>query len=192
LYPRLRWFDSGTGLLWNLRFLIDHGIPHDSADPAVSKATRDSRLRSYTAPQNVQNGLATSSGNGRLEVFWELLVPTYLVRFIKSHDIVGFFTADDLDELELAIDECTDPVACEYIELPVGGIMWASSARPVPVDVGDDEEVELLPELPWREAELSESWWNVIYGYTDGTWTPFDLEAPQDPMADPPPSDPNG
>jgi hypothetical protein len=30
--PRLRWFESGTGLSWNTRFLTDHGIPHDSAD----------------------------------------------------------------------------------------------------------------------------------------------------------------
>jgi hypothetical protein len=72
--------------------------------------------------QNVQNGLATRSDNGRLVVFGGPLVPAYLVRLIKSHDIVGFFTADDLDELAIAIDECADVDACEYVKLPVGGV----------------------------------------------------------------------
>ena len=98
-------------------------------------------------------------------------MPAYLVRLIKSHDIVGFFTADDLDELAIAIDECADVDACEYVELPVGGIMWESPAIPVPIAGGDEAE---LPELPWAKAALSGGWWSVIYGYADVTWIRFD------------------
>jgi hypothetical protein len=45
--------------------------------------------------------------------------------------------------------------------------MWTSPAIPVPVDVGDreDEEAE-IEKLPWAKAELSELWWNVVYGFT--------------------------
>jgi hypothetical protein len=114
-------------------------------------------------------------------------MPAYLVRLIKNRDIVGFFAADDLDDLVIAVDECTDVAACEYVELPAGGIMWTSPAMPVPVDVGDrqDEEAE-IEELPWAKAELSELWWSVVYGFTDETWIAFDPEAPQDPVPDPP------
>jgi hypothetical protein len=37
-------------------------------------------------------------------------MPAYLVRIIDTHDIVGFFCADKMDELLVAIDECTEPV----------------------------------------------------------------------------------
>ena len=114
-------------------------------------------------------------------------MPVYLVRLSKSRDIVGFFAAENLDELTIAVDEYIDVPAREYVELPVGGIMWSSPAGPVPFNVRDleDEETE-FPELPWASAELSESWWDVIYGYTDETWIAFDLEAPQVPMPEPP------
>ncbi len=113
-------------------------------------------------------------------------MPAYLVRLIKNRDVVGFFAAEDLDDLVVAVDECTDVAACEYVEMPPGGIMWTSPAIPVPVDVGDDEDVE-IEKIPWAKAELSEMWWNVVYGFTDETWTAFDPEAPQDPLPDPPP-----
>jgi hypothetical protein len=118
-------------------------------------------------------------------------VPACLVRLIKSHHIVGFFAADDLDALEIVVDECTDISGCEYVELPEGGIMWESPATPVPINAGNDEEAE-LPELPWAKAALSEGWWSVIYGFTGETWTPFDPEATLGPMPDPPqrPMDP--
>ena len=112
-------------------------------------------------------------------------MPAYVVRLIQNRDIVGFFAAEDVDDLAIVVDECTDPGACEYAELPVGGIMGASPAMPVPINAGDDEEVK-LPELPWKKAKLSESWWSVIYGYTDVTWEPFDPKAPQDRVPDPP------
>jgi len=55
-------------------------------------------------------------------------MPAYLVRTIDEHDIVGIFVADEMNDLLVAVDECTDPDDCEYIELPVGGIMWTSPA----------------------------------------------------------------
>jgi hypothetical protein len=113
-------------------------------------------------------------------------MPAYLVRLIKSHDIIGFFAADDLDALEIVVDECTDVSGCEYVELPEGGIMWESPAIPVRINAGDNEEFELLSPPAWRKAELSKSLRSVIYGYTDQTWTPIDPEARQDQMPVPP------
>jgi hypothetical protein len=114
-------------------------------------------------------------------------VPAYLVRLIQNRDIVGFFAADDFGDLMVAIDECTDASACEYVELPPGGIMWTSPAIPVPIDIRDreDEEAE-IESLPWATAELSETWWSVVYGYTDDEWIRFDPNAPQDPIPEPP------
>jgi hypothetical protein len=113
-------------------------------------------------------------------------MPAYLVRLIKNRDLVGFFAADDFDDLEIAVDECTDVGACEYVELPPGGIMWTSPAIPVPVDVGDrEDEGAEIEELPWATAVLSEPWWHVVYGYANDEWTRFDPEAPQD-APDPP------
>jgi hypothetical protein len=63
--------------------------------------------------------------------------------------------------------------------------MWTSPAISVPVDVGEDEEAE-IEKLPWAKAELSEMWWDVVYGFTDETWIAFYPEAPQDPLPDPP------
>jgi hypothetical protein len=67
-------------------------------------------------------------------------MPAYLVRLIQNRDIVGFFAADDIDDLVITIDECTDVSACEYVELPPGGIMWTSPAIPVPIDISDRED----------------------------------------------------
>ena len=112
-------------------------------------------------------------------------MPAYLVRLIQNRDIVGFFAADEFDDLVTTVDECTDVEACEYVELPPGGIMWTSIALPVPIDVREDEEAE-IERLPWASAELSELWWSVVYGYTDGEWTRFDPDAPQDPTPESP------
>jgi hypothetical protein len=40
-------------------------------------------------------------------------MPAYLVRTIDDHDIVGFFVADEMDDLLIAVDECTEPEDCE-------------------------------------------------------------------------------
>jgi hypothetical protein len=114
-------------------------------------------------------------------------MPAYLVRLIQNRDIVGFFAADDFGNLVITVDECTDVAACEYVELPPGGIMWTSPAIPVPIDISDreDESTDVIG-LPWASIELSESWWSVVYGYTDEEWTRFDPDAPQDPTPEPP------
>jgi hypothetical protein len=110
-------------------------------------------------------------------------MPAYLVRTIDDHDIVGFFVADEMDDLLIAVDECTEPEDCEYVELPVGGILWSSPAIAVPLDPGDceDENADVGEELPWAKAELSETWWNVVYGLTDDEWTEFFPGRPRKP-----------
>lgn len=107
-------------------------------------------------------------------------MPAYLVRLIHNRDIVGFFAADELEDLLMAVDECTNAGSCEYEELPPGGIMGTSPAIPVPVDAGEDEEAE-LEERPWARAELSDLWWSVVYGDADEEWIRFDPDAPRDP-----------
>jgi hypothetical protein len=79
----------------------------------------------------------------------------YLVRTIDDHDIVGFFVADEMEDLLIAVDECTDPDDCEYIEMPPGGIMWTSPAIPVPLNPGDPEDDDSeSEELPWAKARV--------------------------------------
>jgi hypothetical protein len=77
-------------------------------------------------------------------------MPAYLVRLIQNRDIVGFFAAEDFEDFVISVDECTDVAACEYVELPAGGIMWTSPAVPVPFDVRDpeDEDYSEIEELP--------------------------------------------
>jgi hypothetical protein len=112
----------------------------------------------------------------------------YLVRTIDAHDIVGFFVADEMQDLLIAVDECTDPAGCEYVELPPGGILWSSPAIAVPLKPGDPEDDEVEAEqLPWAKVELSEAWWDVVYGYSEDEWTEFFPGAPRKPRPDPPP-----
>lgn len=114
-------------------------------------------------------------------------MPAYLVRTIDDHDLVGFFYADEMDELLIIIDECLDPVDCEYIELPAGGIYWESPAVPVPLEVKDGDIDPNEPEkgLPWACAELSESWFSAVDGQTDRKWIPFFPDAPRAPTPEP-------
>jgi hypothetical protein len=116
-------------------------------------------------------------------------MPAYLVRLIDTRDLVGFFFAEDADDLELVVDECTDVPDCEYVELPDGGIMWESPAIDVPFQFDKDSpeppDEEDVPKVPWSGASLTESWWSVVYGYTDEQWTSF---VPQDPLKPRPPA----
>jgi len=114
-------------------------------------------------------------------------MPAYLVRTIDNHDIVGFFVAAEIEDLLVTVDECTDPGDCEYVELPAGGILWSSPAIAVPLDAGgvEDEDADHGQELPWARAELSETWWNVVYGFTDDTWTEFFPGKPREPKSKP-------
>jgi hypothetical protein len=115
-------------------------------------------------------------------------MPAYLVRTIDEHDIVGFFVGDEIEDILITIDECTDPGDCEYIELPVGGILWSSPAIAVPLDPGSDEDenAENGQELPWDKVSLSETWWSAVYGYTDDEWTEFFPGKPRQSKSKPP------
>jgi hypothetical protein len=111
-------------------------------------------------------------------------MPAYLVRLADTRDLVGFFFAEEVDQLEMIVDECTDVPDCEYVELPEGGIMWESPAIPVPIEIDKDSEQadgEDIPEMPWSSASLTESWWSVLYDYTDEQWTRFVPENPLKP-----------
>lgn len=44
----------------------------------------------------------------------EPVMPAYLVRTIKEHDLVGVFFASNTRELAYLIDEVLDPEHCEY------------------------------------------------------------------------------
>jgi hypothetical protein len=102
-------------------------------------------------------------------------MPAYLVRVIHTNDLVGFFVADEPDDLLLIIDECVDPSLCEYSELPPGGIYWESRSVPVPIEWETEDPTEPDP-MPWAEASLSGSWEGRIYGWpeNDVVWTAFD------------------
>ncbi|MCA1542251.1 hypothetical protein I6F18_20035 [Bradyrhizobium sp. NBAIM32] len=63
----------------------------------------------------------------------------------KRHWQERLFAADDEDDLELVVDECTDVPDCEYVELPPGGVMWESPAKPVPLKTGDPKDEESEP-----------------------------------------------
>ncbi|KRR06820.1 hypothetical protein [Bradyrhizobium valentinum] len=110
-------------------------------------------------------------------------MPAYLVRLIDTRDLVGFYFAAEPDALVTIIDECTEAADCEYAELPDGGISWESPAISVPIgiDKEDPNDIEDTPEVPWSGASLSESWWSVLYGYTDDQWTPFFPDRPIEP-----------
>ncbi|MGY4193368.1 hypothetical protein [Bradyrhizobium sp. USDA 4520] len=116
-------------------------------------------------------------------------MPAYLVRIADTRDLVGFFFAEDEEDLELIVDECTDVPDCEYIELPEGGIMWESPAIDVPIEIDKDstepEDEDGVPSLPWSGATLTEAWWSVLYGYTDEVWIRF---VPEEPLRPQPPT----
>ncbi len=118
-------------------------------------------------------------------------MPAYLVRSIDNHRIVGFFFAEDPRNLALAVHDWTDTDSCEYVQLPGGGIVWAGSAVPVPMNPGIENEADWnMPELPFASATVSETWLNVLYGYTPKLrWMKLRAEKRPEPTA-PAPSEP--
>jgi hypothetical protein len=98
------------------------------------------------------------------------IMPTYLVRTIDEHDLVGIFVAPNLLELALLLDEGIDASVCEYQRMTTGGIMWTEPAVIVPVDPSPDAEVSLPNSIPWSEATLTEGWENSVYGSPKGKW----------------------
>jgi hypothetical protein len=70
--------------------------------------------------------------------------------------------------------------------------MWGSPAIQVPIEIdkdsnsdGDGPDEDDVPKLPWGHAELSESWWSVLHGFTDEQWTRF---VPENPLKPRPPA----
>jgi hypothetical protein len=122
------------------------------------------------------------------------IMPTYLVRTIDEHDLVGIFVAPDMLRLALLVDECVDPGVCECQRMKPRGIMWTSPAVVVPIALSDDDEDDAV-EVPWAQLSVTERWWDSLYGYTNGKWRPlvFDLDDlygdPEEPE-DPPPKGP--
>jgi hypothetical protein len=66
--------------------------------------------------------------------------------------------------------------------------MWETPAIDVPFEI-DKDSIEAdendVPEMPWSGASLSESWWSVLYGYTDEQWTRL---VPENPLKPRPPA----
>jgi hypothetical protein len=98
-------------------------------------------------------------------------VPTYLVRLINNHDLVGIFIARDFREMLITIDECTDPGSCEYVSLDAGGIMWTDPAIPIPIDVSDTDDAG--NPVPWGQATFTEVWQNYLHGFARLRWKRF-------------------
>ena len=101
-------------------------------------------------------------------------MPAYLVRTADEHDLVGFFVADDLDELLELVDECTAPDACEYLELPSGGIFWDKPGVAVPIAI--DENDQPKAEIPWSKADMSWHWTEAVDSVGDDEveeWMPL-------------------
>lgn len=101
------------------------------------------------------------------------LMPTYLVRTVDEHDLVGIFVAPNLIELALLIDEGLDPGVCEYQRMAAGGIMWTAPATAIPTvehsDLTDEEALTADDPIPWAGASFTESWDDSVHGYSKAT-----------------------
>jgi hypothetical protein len=104
-------------------------------------------------------------------------MPTYLVRTIDEHDLVGIFVASSLLELALLIDEGLDPGICEYLRIGAGGIMWTGPAVAIPVPSSGDDAISDDP-IPWSEATFTEGWEEPLHGYgpSKGKWKPLEFD----------------
>ena len=94
-------------------------------------------------------------------------MPAYLVRSIDSRQIVGLFFVDQAEHLANSVSEWTEGDGCEYVKLPAGGIVWPGAAVAVPMSPGTESDANWdMPELPFSSATMSESWLNLLYGYS--------------------------
>ncbi|WP_441242505.1 hypothetical protein [Tardiphaga sp. 768_D3_N2_1] len=108
-------------------------------------------------------------------------MPTYLVRIIETHDLVGVFSADNIVQLIDIVDECTEPDECEYTRMGPGGIMWGSPAIPIPIAIPEDADGGEPDPMPWGEASVTETWWDYFYGYATYRWKRFFPDEPPRP-----------
>jgi hypothetical protein len=123
--------------------------------------------------------LAEVVDGGRLRLGEDWTMPAFLVRTKDTCDLVGFFSADNEDDLIDLVDECTEPEYCEYLELPSGGVYWDSPAVAVPIGPSDDDETE--EKITWNKADLTDFWAEAVYGISDGEWLEFYEDAPESP-----------
>jgi hypothetical protein len=117
-------------------------------------------------------------------------MPAFLVRTTDTNDLVGFYSAEDVDELIELVDDCTDVEACEYLELPSGGIYWDKPAVEVPIAVNENDEPEAR--IPWSRADMTHFWGDAVYGFDSGEWVEFfpDIPGPSEPEHPPKPVGP--
>lgn len=110
------------------------------------------------------------------------LMPAYLVRLIETHDLVGIYSVESIQQLIVLIDECTDPESCEYTRFRApGGIMWGSPAVSIPVERQPDADGSEPDPIPWEGASFTERWWNLVYGYDRSRWKRFYPDDPVEP-----------
>ena len=111
-------------------------------------------------------------------------MPAYLVRIIETRDLVGIFFVENIHQLIVTVDECTEPDGCEYARLRVaGGIIWTSPAVPIPIDLPEDDDLIEPDPMPWGAACVTERWWNFLYGFEVCRWKPFFPDSPPEPAA---------
>lgn len=101
-------------------------------------------------------------------------MPTYLVRLnaeqVNPRDFVGVFVARDVNHLREMVDECCSTDACEFTDLPYGGIYLSGTSLPIPYDVGEDEEGDFF-----KGAQLTESWFPSFVSLKDNAeWEPLE------------------
>jgi hypothetical protein len=116
-------------------------------------------------------------------------MPAYLVRTTEDHDLVGFFVAEEVDELIDLIDEGTDLGVCEYLELASRGLYWNDPVVPVPIKVDENDQAEA--EIPWSKADMTWNWSEAVYsiiGDDERVWTPLIPGEPKTPKPTLPPT----
>lgn len=95
----------------------------------------------------------------------------YIARFNEEQqrprELIGFFFADDRNQLYNMIDECCDVDCCEVMALGPGGIYWDSSVEfvvPYPGEIS-----EAAPGLP-NNASVTDSWTPVLCNENKEDW----------------------
>ena len=114
-------------------------------------------------------------------------VHVYLVRLMDGEhkgELVGIIAAPSLPDLYWIVDEAVDPGACEYAELPSGGLLWSDrGAALVPyldhrrkfgVPIEDDKAYARWRTSLFKGVGVSEGWLDPLCTNSDRlTWKPL-------------------
>ena len=78
----------------------------------------------------------------------------YIVRLddnVTDHkdELVGIFSASDIESLFWLVDECVSPTECEYAKLPDGGIFWPGRALTIKALAKHYEDNEDSSRMHW-------------------------------------------